>query len=229
MQRPSLQSCPDRPERQDRLIEAHLRRVETAVFKRHTAATMASWVTQETQLGGLPYSFKHHEYQERILSDASRDLVVRKCSQVGLSEASARMALATVNILTPFTIAYTLPTAKFAGTFAKTRIDPIIAGSRVLQENIHRTNDNNEVKQFGESLMSLLSFLYWRGANSATACSAAYWSTWLIQSIQPNPSGSHKNHFTQRRLRAIRLHSEVSPPKVWRHFTPRVLPDLGWP
>lgn len=97
------------------------------------------------------------------MSDTSRDVVVKKCSQVGMSEVGSRMALALVNVLRPYTVAYTLPTAHFAGTFAKTRVDPVIAGSKVMKGNVHKTNDNNEVKQFGDS------FLYIRGAASSNA------------------------------------------------------------
>lgn len=73
------------------------------------------------------------------------------------------MSLALVNVLRPYTVAYTLPTAHFAGTFAKTRIDPVIQGSKVMLGNIHKTNDNSEIKQFGDS------FLYIKGAASSNA------------------------------------------------------------
>jgi hypothetical protein len=145
------------------VIGDHLERVRTAVLTRDTAASIAGWITRNTTYAGQPYSYHDHEFQERIMSDISRDVVVIKCSQVGMSEVGSRMSLALVNVLRPYTVAYTLPTAKFAGTFAKTRIDPVIAGSKVMKQNIHTTNDNNEVKQFGDS------FLYLRGAASANA------------------------------------------------------------
>lgn len=145
------------------ITKDHLNRLSTAVLKKHTAASISKWVTEHTTYAGQPYSYVDHEFQERILSDTSQVVNVMKCSQVGLSEVSSRMALALVNVLRPYTVAYTLPTAHFAGTFAKTRIDPIIAGSKVMKGNVHKTNDNNEVKQFGDS------FLYIRGAASSNA------------------------------------------------------------
>lgn len=147
----------------DRISVNHLTRLRTAVLKRHTAAQIAAWITENTKYAGEPYSYKDHEYQEAILSDTSTDVNVRKCSQVGISEASARMALALVNVLNPYTVAYTLPTAHFAGTFTKTRIDPVILASEAMKSAIHKTNDNNEVKQFGDS------FLFVRGAASSNA------------------------------------------------------------
>jgi phage terminase large subunit GpA-like protein len=147
----------------DQITTDHLERLTTAVLKRYTVAMMSKWVSENTYLGGLPYSYEGHEYQETILSDTSVEVNVRKCSQVGVSEASARLALAAVSMLSPFTVAYTLPTAKFAGTFMKTRIDPIIDGSRLLKAAVHKTTDNNEIKRFGDS------YLYMRGAASSNA------------------------------------------------------------
>lgn len=147
----------------DDVVGDHLNRVRTSVLRRHTAASIAKWITENTTYAGRPYSYEDHEFQEKVLGDTSRDVVIPKCSQIGMSETSTRMALALVNVLRPYTVVYTLPTAHFAGTFAKTRIDPVIAGSKVMRGNIHRTNDNNEVKQFGDS------FMYIRGAASSNA------------------------------------------------------------
>jgi hypothetical protein len=147
----------------NKIYADHLRRIKTAVLKRYTASQVAQWVTENTTIGLVPFTYRDHEYQERILSDLSRETVVRKCSQVGISEVSSRKALALVNVLQPYTVAYTLPTAIFAGTFAKTRIDPIINGSDAMKEAIHSTNDNSGLKQFRDS------FLYIRGAASSNA------------------------------------------------------------
>lgn len=145
------------------ISELHLNRIKTAVLKKHSAASIAKWIEENTTYAGQPYSYIDHEYQERILSDTSQDVAIRKCSQVGLSECSARMALALTNVISPYTVAYTLPTAHFAGTFAKTRIDPVIEGSKTMRGAIHKTSDNNEVKRFGDS------FLFIRGAASSNA------------------------------------------------------------
>jgi hypothetical protein len=144
-------------------VDIHLNRVKTAVLKRHSAASIAKWITENTFYASQPYSYVDHEYQEKILSDTSIEVNIRKCSQVGISEASARMALALVNVISPYTVAYTLPTAHFAGTFAKTRVDTVIEGSEVIKNAAHRTNNNNEHKQFGDSM------LYIRGAASSNA------------------------------------------------------------
>ena len=147
----------------DYIVDYHLERLRTSVLKRWNMAMMSKWIVENTTIGGRPYSYDDHEFQESILNDTSIEVNVRKCSQVGVSEVSARLALAAVSMLSPFTTAYTLPTAHFAGTFTKTRVDPIIDGSKVLKSAIHKTTDNNEIKRFGDS------YLYIRGAASSNA------------------------------------------------------------
>lgn len=147
----------------DKLLKTHYDRVYAAVLKKHTAASIATWIPENTKIGIIPFSYDGHEYQQRILSDTSQEVNVRKCSQVGISEVSSRKALALVNVLSPYTVCYTLPTASFAATFMRTRIDPIINSCEAMKGNINSTNDNSELKQFGDS------FLYLKGAASSNA------------------------------------------------------------
>lgn len=145
------------------IYRGHLERLRTSALRRYSMGSLAQWIVEHTTLGGRPYSYDGHEYQRTIASDTSTEVNVRKCSQVGVSEVSARLSLAAVRVISPFTVAYTLPTAKFSGTFAKTRVDPIVDGSDDLRSAIHKTTDNNEVKRFGDS------YLYIRGAASSNA------------------------------------------------------------
>lgn len=190
----------------------HLERVRTSVLRRSSMATLAKWITENTFIGGRPYSFRDHEYQEKIASDTSREVNVRKCSQVGVSEVSARLALAMTNVVRPFTAIYCLPTAKFSATFMKTRIDPIIQGSKVLSENAHRTNDNSELKQFGDS------FLYVRGAASSNA----------PISIPADAIISDETDFCdQEVLSQYASRLTHSPWKLMRKFSTPTIPDYG--
>lgn len=141
----------------------HVERVRVAVLGRHSMATLAKWLTENTTLAGDPFSFVDHEFQEPIVSDTSQEIAVQKPSQVGISEVTVRLSLAMVNVVSPMTVIYTLPTAKFASKFVRTRFDPVIQGSKVMREAIHKSNDNSEMKQFGDS------FLYINGAASSNA------------------------------------------------------------
>lgn len=147
----------------DALTKHHLERLKTATIKKHSAASIPEWVTENTFINGANYSFKDHEYQEKILRDESQEVNIRKCSQVGLTEVSTRLALALCNVIPGYTVAYTLPTASFAATIMRTRIDPIVEGSPYLAASVHKTTDNSEVKRFGDS------YLYLKGCQSTNA------------------------------------------------------------
>jgi len=147
----------------DLISAEHLARVRTAVLRGHSLSSVVEWITENTYLRGERFSFKDHEFQLAILRDGAREKVVRKCSQIGLSELSARTVLALANILDSSTFIYTLPTATFAKTFAKTRLDPIVRTSPALSSALNVTADNTEIKQFGNS------FVYVKGTVGASA------------------------------------------------------------
>ncbi len=141
----------------------HIERLRATVLSRFTAGQVPDWLIKHTKIDGRPFSFKNHEYQEVILRDDSQEKVIIKPSQVGLSEISVRTALALANIISPYTIAYTLPTAGFASMFVKTRLDPVIATSPYAKDALNTAVDNSEVKMFGES------FLHFRGCAAGNA------------------------------------------------------------
>lgn len=145
------------------LADRHIERLRAKVLKRFTAKDIPEWLTEHTFLEGLPFSFKNHEYQEKIARDDSVEKVIKKCSQVGISELSLRESLALVNIIPGFVIAYTLPTAGFASTFSKTRVDPVIQSSRYLSDALDKRVDNSEVKRFSDS------YIYFKGCSSSNA------------------------------------------------------------
>lgn len=141
----------------------HVERLKAATLNKFTASSIPEWITRHTFIGGEPYSYVDHEYQEKILRDMSQEVVVIKPSQVGVSETSIRLALALCAVQRGYTVAYTLPTAGFAGTFMRTRVDPVIQSSPYLSSLVHSTTDNSEVKRLGDS------YLYLKGAQSANA------------------------------------------------------------
>lgn len=140
-----------------------LERVRGQTIEQFTMDNIADWVIKNTYINGENYSFKHHEYQRKILSDQAPEIYVQKCSQIGISEATSRFALALTAINPYYTLIYTLPTDGDAKKFMRGRIDPIIDSSPYLQETIHKSHDNAEVKRFGDS------YLYLRGAQSESS------------------------------------------------------------
>jgi hypothetical protein len=147
----------------DALFEEHIGRLKAATLSGYTLASVPEWICDNTWLRGQKFSFKDHEYQLEIVRDQSPQKNIRKCSQVGISELSARACLAAVNILEASTFIYTLPTADFAKQFVKTRFDPIIQTSPALSSAVNVTADNTTMKQFGQS------FVYIKGTVGTSA------------------------------------------------------------
>jgi len=120
------------------------------------------FITKYTFMRGLHYSFVDHEFQEKIASDDAQVVNTQKCSQIGLSELTARWNVAVVNMIPDFSSITTFPFSGDAADFARTRIDPFIESSPKLREAVNKNLNNSEIKQFGTS------FMYFRGTNGKT-------------------------------------------------------------
>lgn len=145
------------------ILEDHIARVRTSLLTGYSLDNRADWIQKHTFLRGEPFSFVGHEFQRKIVDLTCEEALIRKCSQIGLSELSVRDSLAMVNTMPGFTVIYTLPTAAFSKTFARTRVDPVIEESPLLRSRVHGEVNNGEVKQFGSS------FNYFRGTKGVTA------------------------------------------------------------
>lgn len=128
-------------------------RVRARLSRAESLKNISKWVEQNTSLSGRPFSFKDHEFQVEIVNDTSRDLVIKKCSQVGLSEITVRKILGRLNILNNTRAILVLPTARFASKFAKDRIDPVIEQSETLSSCIIAAADSSEMKRMGGSTL----------------------------------------------------------------------------
>lgn len=137
-------------------------RVRTAVTTSYGLSDIPKWIVDKTRLRNLPYSFKDHEFQLKVVSDFSRVVNVQKCAQVGLSEVMSRYAVALTCTLPNFNTIITFPYSGDATDFARTRIDPMIAESPFIQQLVNNGLNNSEIKQF------LASFLYFRGTSGST-------------------------------------------------------------
>jgi len=133
------------------MLLEHLERIRAETSAKYTLKNTPDWIVRNTRLRGEPFSFKDHEFQLQILTDPSAEKVVRKCSQVGLTELSLRETLAIIRILVGSAAIYTMPTATDAEKVAKTRLNPIISGSKDLSFSINPEVNSNQIKQFGDS------------------------------------------------------------------------------
>lgn len=184
----------------------------TQVDESWSLSDAPAWITKYTYLRGTRYSFKDHEFQERILSDDARVVNTQKCSQIGMSEATARWGVAVANMIPDFSVITTFPFSGDAADFAKTRIDPFIESSAKLKEAVNQKLNNSEIKQFGTSLM------YFRGTNGKTAAISI--PADCIISDEIDRSDPHVLTQYQSRL----THSKW---KLRRNFSTPTIPGFG--
>lgn len=145
----------------DNTTKHHLGRLRAATTNRLSRSDLALWIETNTKLNGKNFSFYKHEYQHQILSDSSPELVIRKSAQTGISEMAMRMALGLLMVMPgAFRIGYTFPTAGFASSYAKTRLNPIILDSPVLRAATTTADiDSSDIKTFGRGKE-----IYFKGA-----------------------------------------------------------------
>ena len=141
----------------DAIFQRHIARLKSSLSA-HGHNTICDFLTEHTYMRGARFSFEGHEYQQKILEDPSQNIVILKSAQIGISEMSARLALAKAVLINGFSTIYTLPAASAAQNFMKTRLDPVIQSSPYLSELVSKDVDNSSVKRFGES------YVYLKGA-----------------------------------------------------------------
>lgn len=135
------------------MFDKHLERIRHALRKDITLGNLPEWIEKNTQINGVPFSFKDHEYQLAILKDPSPEKIVRKCSQIGLTELSFREAFAIIRTLDGTSGIYTMPNQKLMEKVVKTRVDLIIKNSPDLRENVSKDVDSAQTKQFSNSFL----------------------------------------------------------------------------
>lgn len=144
----------------DEFTAQHLERLRAGLASGSMSFT--DWIVRNVRLKGKPFSFDQHEYQKVLLEDTHPKKVVKKCSQIGVSEVNLARALAFVNLQQGTKLSYVLPSAKFAQKFSKMRLDPLIQSSPNIKARLEKGSDSAELKQFGDS------FIMNQGASSTS-------------------------------------------------------------
>jgi len=123
----------------------------------------SEWIMKNTKLLGINFSLIDHEFQEKIINDTAQHLVVKKCSQVGLTEIIVRVILAFIARHQGTTCIMTQPTRTMALNFSTTRVDDIIQESPLLKNLLDRKVDSKELKALGKS------YLYIKGTKGSSS------------------------------------------------------------
>jgi hypothetical protein len=146
------------------LVEDHLARVKTGLLTGYSLKRPRRLAHQAHTLRGEPFSFEGHEYQKKIVALECEEALIRKCSQIGLSELSdprlARDGERDARLHGDLHLAH-------RGLLEDLRAHARGSDHRELavcsRSRVHPDVNNGEVKQFGES------FLYFRGTKGVTA------------------------------------------------------------
>lgn len=120
------------------------------------------WIKQneiKNERGDL-IDFKDHMFMYRIYDDFSRELVIKKAAQVGMSVCATIKKFYLAHKKSVSTI-YTLPTDSDITEFVPTKVDKIIAGNPSIREMLKK--DNVFLKQVGDA------FIYYKGTYSKSA------------------------------------------------------------
>lgn len=133
--------------------DSFLERVEVGLSKSVDLSKIPEWIvknTRDPRNKRLRWSFKDHEFQMDIVSEAAAHVVVRKCSQVGLSECSVRLTLAII-YMRDLTGIYVLPTKAFVNKFSVDRIDTVVDNSPTLSARKSKDTYNINLKRIGDA------------------------------------------------------------------------------
>lgn len=132
-----------------------IQRISDSLDDRSSLGRLSKWVAKYTYIGGRPFSFRDHEWQAAILDSRHHNVAIMKCSQVGLSEIATRFVLAFL-ATNPETVAIiTYPALKDAQRYAKSRIDPVIQGSKHLLNLMAPGADSSMFKMISTSQLHL--------------------------------------------------------------------------
>lgn len=138
------------------LFESLVDRADTAASSSGERKNLLHWIqknTRDPKNNNKQFSTTGHEFQEEIINDQATHVVVQKPAQRGVSEIFVRMVLALAARLSGSHFIYVLPTAKFAGKFATSRMDPVIDSSPRLKQMVSKDINNSETKKIGSSFV----------------------------------------------------------------------------
>ena len=142
-------------------IESFLDQISAISDKVNAQERLVPWMLKHLKLGGRKYRLTDHEFQTDILNDPHPRIAIPKCSQIGMTEASLRLAaaLAAVN---RYRIIYVFPSATFSQKVSTDRFLPILTQSPILNAMQRPEARGSAMRKVGNST------IYFVGASGTT-------------------------------------------------------------
>ncbi len=130
----------------------HLAELRAKLQRRYSVEragmTTSAWVEENTTKDGNPFNYNKFPFQRRLIDDWHARMVVRKCSQKGLTEIQIRKALAFLSRNDYRTLLFTFPDRDMLKKNAQTRIQPLLK-----DEVFNLDSNDNDVRRM--ELMSI--------------------------------------------------------------------------
>lgn len=119
--------------------------------------TVEEWVSKNTMLKGKAFSVDKYPFQRGILNDMHPSVMVKKISQVGLTEIQMRKMVAFLYRNTNTQGLFSFPDKALRDAFAKTRLRPLLDQNKVFNaiEGMKQTR-SVEIAQVGSSFLHVV-------------------------------------------------------------------------
>jgi hypothetical protein len=98
----------------------------------NASQSMGDWITTNTTIKKRPFSYDGYGFQKAIADDMHRNLSVKKCSQIGLTEVQIRKFLAILTRSTAIAGIFSMPNEKMFTKTYNGRIKPILEADAVF-------------------------------------------------------------------------------------------------
>lgn len=150
-------------------MNRHLRDLVSALSTRYSIDSeempMSDWICANTTLKGKPFNFNKFPFQKRIADDMTPGMVVKKCSQVGLTEIELRKTVGLAYRNQGLHLGFSLPDKKLRDVAYDSRMSPIIDAQPIFNLEGQKQTRSREIIQIGTS------FIYMLMANESSATS----------------------------------------------------------
>jgi len=142
----------------DNHLQSFIADLESKLYQDAAGLSTYDWINRNTTLNGKPFTCDRYPFQKDILNDTGNRLVVKKISQVGLTEIQMRK-MACFLMLNPHTQGiFSLPDKNLMKRFSQTRLLPMINEDAVFNRVAGggKPTRNVDLIQFMRSFLNIV-------------------------------------------------------------------------
>lgn len=118
--------------------------------------SVSEWVSKNTTLKGQAFNTDRYPFQKEILDDMSKTLVVKKISQIGLTEIQIRKMLAFLYRNPNTQGLFSFPDKPLRDSFSQTRLRPLLNDNAIFNQFDRKTVRSVSLAQVGNSFLNVV-------------------------------------------------------------------------